>query len=201
VCLLSPCFLPPPSTVYHRGVGDPGLSRTHLQHHCYFEHVLHPSTLLQFHSTRFSPPDCAYLFIHIQSCLPQGRRGAWPEPLLEGGQHHSCYAGMLHLSSLLLTSCKLTARLLPLVKVALSCLRCSCLNLRAVYHKGVGGPGLSRYLKEANSEVEVWLQVRAACRRCCCIVDAFWVLSSCSMCVCCTYSRCKVKVHAQTRLQ
>lgn len=31
--------------------------------------------------------------------------------------------------------------------------------VRAVYHKGVGGPGLSRYLKEANSEVEVWLQV------------------------------------------
>ncbi|KAF8068167.1 rhmA [Scenedesmus sp. PABB004] len=30
---------------------------------------------------------------------------------------------------------------------------------RAVYHKGVGGPGLSRYLREANSEVEVWLQV------------------------------------------
>lgn len=29
-----------------------------------------------------------------------------------------------------------------------------------MYHKGVGGPGLSRYLKEANSEVEVWLQVR-----------------------------------------
>ena len=30
---------------------------------------------------------------------------------------------------------------------------------RAVYHKGVGGPGLSRYLAEANSEVEVMLQV------------------------------------------
>lgn len=30
---------------------------------------------------------------------------------------------------------------------------------RAVYHKGVGGPGLSRYLAEANREVEVWLQV------------------------------------------
>jgi hypothetical protein len=35
---------------------------------------------------------------------------------------------------------------------------------RAVYHKGVGGPGLSRYLKEANSEVEVWLQVGTAAR-------------------------------------
>eukprot|EP00878_Enallax_costatus_P038289 GHUV01043481.1.p1 GENE.GHUV01043481.1~~GHUV01043481.1.p1 ORF type:complete len:149 (+),score=41.58 GHUV01043481.1:362-808(+) len=32
--------------------------------------------------------------------------------------------------------------------------------VRAVYHKGVGGPGLSRYLAEANKEVEVWLQVR-----------------------------------------
>lgn len=30
-----------------------------------------------------------------------------------------------------------------------------------MYHKGVGGPGLSRYLAEANREVEVWLQVRA----------------------------------------
>lgn len=33
---------------------------------------------------------------------------------------------------------------------------------RAVYHKGVGGPGLSRYLAEANKEVEVWLQVQQA---------------------------------------
>lgn len=30
---------------------------------------------------------------------------------------------------------------------------------RAVYPKGVGAPGLARYLQEANKEVEVWLQV------------------------------------------
>jgi hypothetical protein len=29
-----------------------------------------------------------------------------------------------------------------------------------VYPKGVGAPGLARYLQEANKEVEVWLQVR-----------------------------------------
>jgi hypothetical protein len=34
------------------------------------------------------------------------------------------------------------------------------LHRRAVYPKGVGGPGLARYLQDANKEVEVWLQVR-----------------------------------------
>ncbi len=34
-----------------------------------------------------------------------------------------------------------------------------CCNCRAVYPKGVGAPGLARYLQEANREVEVWLQV------------------------------------------
>lgn len=34
---------------------------------------------------------------------------------------------------------------------------------RAVYPKGVGGPGLARYLQDANKEVEVWLQVCGAC--------------------------------------
>eukprot|EP00882_Tetradesmus_deserticola_P031594 GHRQ01035734.1.p1 GENE.GHRQ01035734.1~~GHRQ01035734.1.p1 ORF type:complete len:268 (+),score=93.02 GHRQ01035734.1:101-904(+) len=31
--------------------------------------------------------------------------------------------------------------------------------VRAVYRKGVGVPALSRYLREANQEVQVWLQV------------------------------------------
>jgi len=34
-----------------------------------------------------------------------------------------------------------------------------CVCCRAVYPKGVGAPGLARYLQEANKEVEVWLQV------------------------------------------
>jgi hypothetical protein len=37
---------------------------------------------------------------------------------------------------------------------------CVCNGCRAVYPKGVGAPGLARYLQEANKEVEVWLQVR-----------------------------------------
>jgi hypothetical protein len=37
---------------------------------------------------------------------------------------------------------------------------CCCCCCRAVYRKGVGVPALSRYLQEANREVQVWLQVR-----------------------------------------
>lgn len=39
------------------------------------------------------------------------------------------------------------------------CLILAVLVCRAVYPKGVGAPGLARYLQEANKEVEVWLQV------------------------------------------
>jgi hypothetical protein len=40
----------------------------------------------------------------------------------------------------------------------------ACTACRAVYRKGVGVPALARYLREANSEVEVWLQVRGVLR-------------------------------------
>jgi hypothetical protein len=40
-------------------------------------------------------------------------------------------------------------------------LLCLLVVFRAVYPKGVGAPGLARYLQEANREVEVWVQVRA----------------------------------------
>jgi 2-keto-3-deoxy-L-rhamnonate aldolase RhmA len=38
--------------------------------------------------------------------------------------------------------------------------RSAAYPVRAVYPKGVGAAGLSRYLQEANKDIEVWLQVR-----------------------------------------
>eukprot|EP00775_Hariotina_reticulata_P005762 gene5762-6002_t len=41
--------------------------------------------------------------------------------------------------------------------------RSAAYPVRAVYPKGVGAPGLARYLQEANREVEVWVQTKTHC--------------------------------------